>query len=199
LIIFESHQIIGPAPYPPVLLQVHTKRVLKRGYEDKAKETKVLGHFKAAKVAATAALAVGAVAGTAGPALAVGAPGNCPSGVVCIYINSNYSSPNPPGEFSGDNSNWATDFTPANFWNNSVSSAYNNLAAAHQVALFVNPGGFYNQSKNVNFSFCLNYQANTADTQNFANVHITVMTNFNDAASSDVVYQGSSSWCGWVQ
>lgn len=157
----------------------------------------MLAHIKAVKIAATTAVALGAIIGAAGPALAVNAPTNCTSGKVCIYSNINYAGPNSPGKFSGDNSNFGTDFAPAGFWNDSVSSAYNNLSPAHQVALFANIDGVYGESPLENFSFCINYHDNTATTQNLGNV-IVGSSNFNDQASSDVVYTGSSSWCGKI-
>jgi hypothetical protein len=152
----------------------------------------MLGHTKAIRIAATAALALGAVLGIAAPALAVAAP-PCPSGHVCIWQNALYSGTR--GTYAGSNTNWGTDFSPAGFWNDSVSSAYNNLSAAHQTALFWNADGFYGQSAIENPSFCMNFHANTADTQNFVNINFPHGT-FNDNASSDIVYTGSSAWCG---
>jgi hypothetical protein len=152
----------------------------------------MLGHTKAIRIGATTALALGAVLGIAAPALAVPAP-PCPSGSVCIYQNALYSGTR--GTYSGNNTNWGSDFSPSGFWNDSVSSAYNNLSAGHQTALFWNAGGFYGQSATDNPSFCMNFHANTADTSNFANINFPHGT-FNDNASSDIVYTGSSAWCG---
>lgn len=148
-------------------------------------------HTRAVKAAVTAAITLGIVLGAAAPALAN--PPTCSSGKVCIWQDSQYS--NTRGTFSGDNSNWGNDFRPPGFWNDSVSSAYNDLSSGHQVALFWNANGFYGESAAENPSFCMNFHANTPDTQNFANIRFS-SGSFNDNASSDVVYTGSSSWCG---
>lgn len=152
----------------------------------------MLRHTKAFRIAATAALALGAVLGIAVPALAVPAP-PCPPGDVCIFQNALYSGTR--GTYSGNNADWRNDFSPPGFWQDSVSSAYNNLSSGHQTALFWNIDGFYGQSPNENPSFCMNFHANTADTSNFANINFPSGT-FNDNASSDIVYTGSSAWCG---
>lgn len=154
----------------------------------------MLLHTKAIRIGAVGALALGTVLGIAAPALAVPAP-PCPPGNVCIYQDALYSGTR--GTYAGDNSNWGTDFTPSGFWKDSVSSAYNNLSTAHQTALFWNTGGFYGQPATENPSFCINYHANTADTSNFTNINFPSGT-FNDNASSDIVYTGSSAWCELV-
>ena len=148
--------------------------------------------IKLFRIAATAALALGSVLGIAAPALAVSTP-PCPSGDVCIYQNALYSGTR--GTYSGSNANWGSDFSPSGFWKDSVSSAYNNLSTGHQTALFWNADGFYGQSATQNPSFCINFHANTADTSNFVNITFPSGT-FNDNASSDIVYTGSSAWCG---
>jgi hypothetical protein len=150
-------------------------------------------HARAVKAAATAAVTLGAVLGAAAPALAT--PPACPSGDVCIWQDAGYS--NARGTFSGNNSDWGADF--GSFWNDSVSSAYNNLSPGHQVALFWNAHGSYGESSSDNPSFCLNYHDNNSHTQNFTNdTPAGAPGNFNDQASSDVVYTGSSSWCGEI-
>jgi len=154
----------------------------------------MLRHTKAVRIAVTGALALGAVLGIATPALAVPAP-PCPSGKVCIYQDALYSGTR--GTYAGNNTDWGNDFSPSGFWKDSVSSAYNNLGAGHQTALFWNADGFYGQSATANPSFCINNHANTADTSNFANITFPSGT-FNDNASSDIVYTGSSAWCGLI-
>ena len=153
----------------------------------------MLMHARTMKVAAIAAVTLGTVLGAAAPALA--SPPACPSGKVCIWQDAGYG--NSRGTFSGNNSDWGVDF--GSFWNDSVSSAYNNLSPGHQVALFWNAHGSYGESSADNPSFCLNYHDNNAHTQNFTNdTPAHAPGNFNDEASSDVVYTGSSSWCGEI-
>lgn len=144
-------------------------------------------------------LVAGGLVGGAVPAQAV----SCVSGEMCIWQDIHYM--NTRGTFSGDNSNWGQDFTPSGFWQDSVSSAFSDISS-HNLAMFQDINGSYGQnfeSSTPNFVVCLSYNVDSSDSSNFRNIpdpqdgFFTDLT-FNDEASSDVVFQGDSSWCDSV-
>lgn len=124
----------------------------------------------------------------------------CSTGVMCIWQDINYM--NTKGTFTGDNSDWNSDFSPQNFWGDSVSSAFADIST-HVLAMYQNIDGKYGQdfeSSNPNFVVCLDYNVNSSDSSDFVNIPdpqdgIFTDGTFNDEASSDVVFQGSSTWC----
>lgn len=66
----------------------------------------------------------------------------CSTGVMCIWQDINYM--NTKGTFTGDNSDWNSDFSPQNFWGDSVSSAFADIST-HVLAMYQNIDGKYGQ------------------------------------------------------